>query len=167
MPDNDASHQTSTTAIGGVSRLLVLVLLACGTLFAAFVLFHLAVVRVIRHAPDADILGVLAIFVLPAGLVLGGVATMLVARRWPSPHGDETVTPRPARRTAATVAKVVAVATLGLLPFHAFAYWWEYPDYSLMPPFGVWVVWLCWVIGGLLVSFMGRGQGPVEGDCDE
>lgn len=167
MPVNHTSHQIGTAAGGGVSRLLVFALLAGGTFLAAFALFLLAVVLVMTHAPDADILGVLAIFVLPAGLVLGGVATILLARRWVRPAVGRTAVPRPARATTATVVKVVAVATLGLLPFHAFAYWWEYPDYSLMPPFGVWVLWLCWVIGGLLASFLGRSEGRTEVHRDE
>ena len=149
MRKHDTEGRSRATWTDGISRLLDLSWLGCGSLFASVTLvFVLPTVLLMTHARDAK-LGVVAFLLLPAAVVLSGVVTMLMAPRWL----------RPAPGAAVALVRVLVLATLSFLPFHAFVAWWE-PEYSLVPTFQVCIAWLCWVAGGLSVSLLRRTSTP-------
>ena len=118
----------------------------------------LPTVLLVAIPPSPKIAPWLVDFLPPGAFFLSGVVTMLVAPHWlrPSPGAIVTVI------RVLVVASLCALAISVVIRLYIYA---ETGEYSLSPTFEEYKVWLCWVAGGLLASFLGRGQRRAGADC--
>ncbi len=148
MRNHETECRSRSTLEEGLRGLLILSVLGFGILFASVVFVvgvPLALLAAISPSPKIapwlwDSLRLVAFLV-------SGAVTMRMAPRWLEP----------APRVPVTVMRVVVVATLSLLPFPVIGAWLN-PEHGLVPASQLGMVWLCWVAGGLLAYFFGRGR---------
>ena len=169
MRNDDRECRSGSRWTGNLSRLLTLSLVGCGTLFASIVLLVLLpAVLLVAIPPSPKIAPWLVDFLPPGAFFLSGVVTMLVARDWRRLAPEATVAWPPAPGAIVVVMRVLVVASLCLLALFVFIRLYIYAEtgeYSLSPTYREFVCWVCWVVGGLLASFLGRGQRRAGTDC--
>ncbi len=148
MPNHEPECRSRSPRTGGLYGLVILSLLGFGISFASIVfLVGVPLALLATISPSATTVPWLWDSLRVVALFLSGVVTMLMAPRWQGPAPGVPV----------AVVRVVVVATLSLLPFPAIGAFLN-PEYGLEPYSHMWMLWLYWVIGGLLASFLGRGQ---------
>jgi len=158
MPDHDAKSSLRSTGPGALGSLVLMIVVAVGTLWIALFIPGALLAELVVRVPPADWkwLRRLGYAMFPTAFFLSGVVTMVFSRRSLRPASGATT----ALRSMALVAS--ACVLLGVLaPCLMYAYMetghmTELLCLQAIATFSV--LWLCWVAGGLAV-FLLRAPG--------
>ena len=152
MRDHDTESRPRWVGPGRLVSLVLMALVALGTLWIAVLIQVTLLGVLVLRLPDAKRFPWFAAAVFPVACFLSGVVTMLFSRRWL----------RPAPGAAAALGSVALVASVCVLigvlaPYLMDVYITKGAMRGSLSLQGLavdCVLWLCWVAGGLAVPLL-------------